>query len=116
VVGVDVSYTTNTIVGGYIHVVVQMTNVGTATTKPTQFQVGGIKDYADVVSCDPSCDSSEFFGDYYAKFPAGIAPGKSVTYTVEFLATKVGVANWSLVIYEGATDSIWYGTGKIQVH
>jgi len=115
-VGVDVKYTTNTLVGGYINAVAKITNRGKAKTPPFKFQFGGIKNYADVVGCSPTCDSSEFFGDYFMQFATGIAPGKTVTYKVQFLAKKVGVADWNLTISAGGPDSVFYGTASTQIH
>jgi hypothetical protein len=115
-VAVDVSYTTSTFVGGDLDVVIKITNKGKVKTAPVHFQFGSLKDRADLVGCSPTCSTDEFFGDIFTRFTSGIAPGKTVTYSVRWLATKVGVANWSLSVYVGDSGgSVFFGEGTTSI-
>lgn len=72
-------------------------------------QFSDIGDYVDFVGCTPRCEPSDFLGALYARFP-GIPAGSSQDYRVEFIATKIGAAQWSVCIYDD-TDQVWCGDG-----
>jgi len=97
---------------GPIYLNATVANYGSGLSDPIEFQVGGLKDYADVIGCVPNCSSSEFFGDYYLQFAQGPVPGGSVTCKVQFLATKLGVANWTIMMYDGVGDQFFVGNAS----
>ncbi|MEX0625560.1 MAG: hypothetical protein WD402_03350 [Chloroflexota bacterium] len=107
----EVTYTTEVAVGGSIVVNIELSNTGTAANPGTKLQFSDIDQYADIVGCVPTCDVSEFFGDY-ADLP-GVPAGGSAQYSVEFIATTVGAARWGLCIYDGSggDDQIYCGNG-----
>lgn len=108
---VSVTYTTTTLVGGSIFVNVKITNTGEAATAPIRLGFGGLKDYADLVGCIPACSQSGLLGDIYTQFQQGVGAGKTVTFKVEFLAKKVGVANWTLQV----AGNMFSGTGRTAI-
>ena len=108
----SVSYTTETFVGGSIYLEVTIENVGGSPSEPVKFQIGGIKDYADLNGCIPICSVDDFFGAYFTGFETGVAAGQTATFEVELIAVNVGVADWSVMIYEGDGKDIYYGTAK----
>lgn len=109
---VEVRYSSETFVGGSMFVEATVRNVGARTSEPLKLQFGDLTDHADIIGCTPECETHEFFGDYFATFNTGIAPGATVTYEVEFLATAVGVVDWHLLMYEGDTNDFYFGTAR----
>jgi hypothetical protein len=107
------TYTTETFTGGSIFVNLTIKNNGGLTSKPVQIYFDQIDKYADLNGCVPICTYSDFLG-IRVTFEGGIAGGQTVTYKVEFIATKVGVADWGLTVYEGdaSGDLIFMGTAK----
>jgi hypothetical protein len=108
---VSVTYTTATVVGGSIFVNITITNTGKVTREPIRLEFGGLKDYADLIGCTPACSQSGLLGDIYTQFPQGVGAGKTVTFKVEFLAKKVGVANWLLQV----AGNMFSGTGTTAI-
>ncbi|MCV0403792.1 MAG: hypothetical protein K5924_08780 [Chloroflexi bacterium] len=104
-------YTVESWVGGSIYLDVKIANTGGTLSGPIKFQIGGIMDYADLNGCIPICTVNEFWGDYYTEFDSGVAPGTTATFKVELIATKVGVADWTVMIYEDTRD-FYFGSAK----
>lgn len=106
----DVTYTSETSLGGTIQVIVALTNAGSAENPATQLQFSDIDEYADIVGCDPECELTKFFGDY-ALLP-GVPANESVTYEVQFVASQIGAVQWGLCVYDDeAGEQIYCGSG-----
>jgi len=47
----------------------------------------------------------------------GVAPGKSIKFHVEFVATTVGVVQWNVCLYddEEYSDPVWCGDGTTAI-
>ena len=91
-------YTDQVRVGGAIVFTVEVSNAGTAATPGVELQFDGLDDNADIVGCVPTCEVSDLLG-VYAAFP-GVPAGTSREYEIEWVATDVGAARWSLCIYD----------------
>ena len=111
----NVSYTKETIVGGSIDVLVTAANPGAIRTGEVKLQFSDLDKIADIVGCTPTCSVDKFLGTY-ATVP-GVAAGGSATWTVEWVATKVGAEDWSLCVYEPATsgNQVYCGSGTTVV-
>jgi len=110
-----VTYTTSTYLGGPIVVTATIANSGNTISEPIKMQFTDLKDYADLVGCNPTCSTYDFFGDIYAQFSGGVPPGTTVIYEVEFIATQIGAAHWSVLMYQGGTDDFYYGGGTTTI-
>lgn len=111
----SVTYSSESYVGGSIFVNATIHNSGSSASEPVKMQFGGLKDYADIIGCTPACETSDFFGDWFAQFSQGIGGGQTATFKIEFLAKAVGVAHWSVTMYEGADKDFFYGTGTTTI-
>jgi hypothetical protein len=112
----DPTYTTETAVGGSIEVVLTLSNGGSGASESTELQFGGIDDHADIVGCSPPCMTSTFLGDVYAELE-GVPAGGTTTIQVEFVATAVGAARWSICVYDSviAGDQVYCGNATTVV-
>ena len=111
----DVTYTATLSLGDTIEIDVTIENRGTDRNLRTRFQFSDIDDYADLIGCVPECTYEDFFG-IYTTLP-GIAAGETVVYHVEFLAKSLGVADWSLCVYDAETfgEQVYCGTGSTTI-
>jgi hypothetical protein len=109
--------TTKTRVGGDMVITVVLKNTGTVASESTEFQISKIEDYADVVGCTPKCAIDRGFGGgYYLNLP-GIPAGKTKTYEVELIPTKVGAAHWDVCVYDDTEfgDQIYCVDGTVTI-
>ena len=111
----DVGYTASAAVGANIRIRFTVTNLGRTTSEPIRAQVSGIKAVADANECVPACQQSEASGDLAFDFADALAPGQSVAYEINFVATTAGVADWKIVLQEGPSVGFYRGGGKITV-
>jgi hypothetical protein len=111
----DVTYTKRLTVGDTIDVDVTITNTGSRASLRTKFQFDGLDDYADLIGCIPECEYEELLG-LYTTLP-GVAAGDTVVYHVEFLAKALGVADWSICVYdeETAGEQVYCGSGSTTI-
>lgn len=92
--------TTKARVGGEMFITFVVENTGTAKSESTELQISEIEDYADVVGCTPECEVDRGLGGgYYLALP-GIGAGKTKTYKVELVPTKIGAAHWDVCVYD----------------
>ena len=112
----DVTYSTDASLGGPITLSLQITNSGASSNPGTSVQVNDLDAYADLQGCTPSCNTSHLLG-VYANFP-GIDAGSTESYTITFIATKIGVANWSLCVYDSTSvggTAVWCGSATTTI-
>lgn len=112
----NMSYSSDTTVGGVITVSMDITNSGSARNPGISVQFSDLDSYADLQGCTPSCDSGNLLG-VYAHFP-GVAPGTTQSDQITLVATKVGVAHWSLCIYDSTAvggKQVWCGTATTTI-
>jgi hypothetical protein len=98
-------------------ITVVLKNTGKAASESTEFQISEIEDYADVVGCTPKCHIDRGLGGgYYLGLP-GIPPGKTKTYEVELIPTKVGAAHWDVCVYDDVEfgDQVYCGEGTVTI-
>ena len=79
-------------------------------------QVNDLDAYADLQGCTPTCDYSHGFG-VYANF-SGVGPGSTASYTITFIATKIGVAHWSVCVYDSTSvgdKQVWCGSATTTI-
>jgi hypothetical protein len=110
-----VRYTTEAFVGGDITVAITLSNDGTIANPGTKLQFETIDKYADLQGCTPKCEVNNFFG-VFATEP-GVGPAKTVTDRIVWVATRVGVAQWSVCVYDSNSggQQIYCGNGTTTI-
>jgi hypothetical protein len=113
----NATFSSDVNVGDPIMASVAVTNTGSATNPGTTLQVNDLDAHADFQGCTPGCTSSTLLG-FSADF-AGIGPGTTSTLQLTFIAKSVGVANWSVCLYDTADPSarqVWCGQAQTTIH
>ncbi len=110
-----VQYTKESSVGGSIEVIVTVSNGGSSSTGEAKLQFSDLDQIADIVGCTPQCSVEKVLGTY-ATLPS-VPAGATATWTVEWVATKVGARDWTLCVYEPADsiDQVYCGGGTTVV-
>jgi hypothetical protein len=111
----EVGYTASAAVGGNIRLRFTVTNLGRTTSGPIRARVAGIRTVADARDCVPTCATVDALGDLTFDFEEALTPGQSVSYQVNFVASKPGVAEWSVVLQENQALDFYEGGGTIEV-
>lgn len=110
-------YTTEVFVGDTISIDVKIKNTGTAKSPVTRLNFSELDKYADLHRCKPKCETEDLPGLGPSAVMVGVPPKKSTTFHIEFLATTVGVVDWSVCLYDDEEygDPVWCGDGKTAI-
>lgn len=113
----DTAYTKEATVGDNITVEVTIENTGKQRNPVTKLNFSELDQYADLFGCDPDCETEDLPGLGPTAILPGVQAGESVTYTVEFIATTVGVVEWSLCLYgeDSYSEDGWCGEAKTAI-
>jgi hypothetical protein len=79
-----------------------LNNSGTTANPRTYVSFANLHTNADFQSCKPACERTAVYSDLL--LPA-VRPYKSLNMTVTWIATKVGVANWTLNVYDDPSSA-----------
>jgi hypothetical protein len=111
-------YTTQAGVGDTVAIDVTVRNKGKAASPVTRLNFSELDKHADLHRCKPSCDKEDLPGlGPSAVWFQGVKAGKSVKYHIEFVATKVGVVDWNVCLFDDEEygDPIWCGDGSTAI-
>jgi hypothetical protein len=93
----NVQYDSQTVIGDTIVITMTLKNSGNIANPGTYVSFPDLHTNADFQKCQPACEHQNVYSDVLLP---GVQPHKSLKVTVTWIATKVGVDDWSLNIYD----------------
>lgn len=113
----DATYTTEAFVGDTISIDVKVKNTGKTKSPVTRLNFSELDKYADLHRCKPKCSTEDLPGLGSSAVMAGVLPSMAPTFHVEFVATTVGVVDWSVCLYDDEEygDPVRCGEGKTAI-